>query len=132
MTSVVCCADAFSAGKSRRNREKKLSPNSPTQSRLCSQGRLVEFQTPRQQSVARRTMFPRQVSRISNAKAKSVARRVMFPRQVSQISNADAAVRYEAGETRARKRIRRFLQVDFSRLPSDFHICGQGHLRQAA
>ena len=47
MTSVVCCVDAFSAGKSRKNREKNRS----------------------EQSVARRTMFPRQVSRILNVKA---------------------------------------------------------------
>lgn len=131
MPSVVCCADAFSAGKSRRYREKNA-PNSPMQSRLCSQGRLVEFQTLMQQSVTKRTMFPRQVGRISTLRQQSVTKQIMYPRQVSRISNAKATVRYEAGETRARKRIRRFLQVDFSRLPSDFHICGQGHLRQAA
>ena len=68
MPSVVCCADAFSAGKSRRNREKNA-PNSPMQSRRALQGRLVEFQTLRQQSVTKQIMFPRQVSQISNAKA---------------------------------------------------------------
>ena len=89
MTSAVCCADAFSVGKSRRNREITRS----------------------EQSDEKQTCPARQVSRISNAKA---------------------TVRYETRCACARKRIRRFLQVDFSRLPSDFHICGQGHLRQAA
>ena len=40
--------------------------------------------------------------------------------------------RYETGETRDRKRIRRFSPVVFSRLPSYFVACVLGHLRQAA